>query len=128
MEALFNSISSMSLESARLAVNMVWLGLALTVVIGLLWRFARPGEAGVGYAAWWSVLAVVILLPLVVTNSAGRLLQDSLDSDRSATLQQSNRPSEWAQPPAVPRIVGQRDPGGCLHRPGGSDLRAAGKN
>jgi len=86
MEALFNSISSMSFESTRLAINMVWLGLAITVVFGLLWRFARPGQATVRYAAWWSVLTVVLLLPLVVTSSAGQLLRESLRPARQEVV------------------------------------------
>lgn len=75
METLFNNISSLSMDSAHLALNMVWLGLALTMVVALVWRFARPNEPGVRYAAWWSVLAIVIALPFLVNGTAGRFLE-----------------------------------------------------
>ncbi|MDH3891957.1 MAG: hypothetical protein OEV49_12825 [candidate division Zixibacteria bacterium] len=98
METLFDYISSLSLDSAHLALNMVWLGLALTVVVGLVWRFARPNEAGIRYAAWWSVLTIVIALPFLVNGTAGQIFngEASVEEISSAPIEPHQRPAQAA--------------------------------
>lgn len=104
METMFDYISSLSLDSTHLALNMVWLGLALTIVVALVWRFTRPNEPGIRYAAWWSVLTVVIALPFLVNGTTGRLLGG--DSSVQETADVSVDSNHEAHAPATAASIG----------------------
>lgn len=71
MESVFNILSSASLDGVQMVLNGLWLGVLLTAVVWLVWRYAKRTNASTGYAIWWSVLAMVVMLPLLATGPSG---------------------------------------------------------
>lgn len=70
METLFNFISGLSHDSVSMALNGLWLGVVLTGLALLTWRFVKTANAATGYVVWWLVLAVVIVLPFLLGSPA----------------------------------------------------------
>lgn len=91
MESLFNSLSGVSQEGARLALNGLWLGLLLTGLIWVVWRRVKITNPATGYIVWWSVLGMVITLPFLMNGFGYR---NALPEDNGRSLVTSVTVSE----------------------------------
>lgn len=65
MEALFNSLTSLSHDWVTIAANGIWIGVLLTALAWIMRRYARTVNAATGYIVWWAVLALVIASPFL---------------------------------------------------------------
>lgn len=63
MEAIFDSLSSISRGSLGLLVNSLAIGVLVAGIVIVLYRFVRPRDAATSYIVWWVVLSAVIILP-----------------------------------------------------------------
>jgi beta-lactamase regulating signal transducer with metallopeptidase domain len=84
METLFNFLSELSHGSMGLALNGMWLGMALTGLSWLGWRLYKKSNAATGYVVWWSVLAAVIAVPFLITGPAVERLRFQTEEQVSA--------------------------------------------
>jgi beta-lactamase regulating signal transducer with metallopeptidase domain len=74
METIIDYFSSLSHEGTQLALNGIWLGLALACAVWLLLRLTRRTAATTRVVAWWTTMSVVLALPLLMLNPPDRWL------------------------------------------------------
>ena len=71
MEAIFDSLSSISHGSLVLLVNSLAIGVLVAGIVIVLYRFIRPRDAATSYIVWWVVLSAVIILPVATCMYVG---------------------------------------------------------
>ncbi|UCC44126.1 MAG: M56 family metallopeptidase [Candidatus Zixiibacteriota bacterium] len=78
METIFDQFTGISHESIRLAINGLWIGIILTAVMILAWRYLKPTGATTAFAAWWTLLVIVVALPFLAA-SRSTSISDSVE-------------------------------------------------
>ena len=89
MEALYDILSGASHTTVQMAVNGLCLGLLLTGLTWLVWRKIKNANAATGYVVWWSILSLVIVLPLLLgVLPSGASLAETTEAapDRTETV------------------------------------------
>ncbi len=98
MEQLYNILSGVSHQSLQMAVNGLWAGLILTGLAYWALRYARATNAATRHLIWWSLLVVVVALPLLMGAAA----------DRPSEAVRESAPAIAAASPVVAAASGEK--------------------
>src|SRR5215472_17881818 len=64
MSAILEPLNALSAAGLSAVLNTLWLALAVAAVIWLALRLMPRVNAATRHAVWWTVLAMVVLMPL----------------------------------------------------------------
>jgi beta-lactamase regulating signal transducer with metallopeptidase domain len=96
----YEFLSGLSRDSLSLAVNGLLIGVSLTTVAWLVWRLVKNHDAALSYAAWWLVLAAVIVTPFLLSSSGTQLPKaDHSASVSGATIE------DWGETVVLPSLA-----------------------